>query len=72
MYDECTLGIVHHNSMSPIVCKQILTAFKVIMGEDGTDIGRRKIESLKVYLETIKALLTSAYIRTTQTTSAAR
>ena len=72
MYDECTLGIVHHNAMSPIVCKQILTAFKVIMGEDGTDIGRRKIESLKVYFETINAVLTSAYIRTTQTTSAAR
>jgi serine palmitoyltransferase len=39
-------GIVYHNSMSPIVCQQILTAFKVIMGEDGTDIGQQKLQAL--------------------------
>jgi serine palmitoyltransferase len=38
---------MYHNAMSPIVCQQILTAFKVIMGEDNTDIGRRKIQQLK-------------------------
>jgi serine palmitoyltransferase len=39
-------GFLYHNSMSPVVCQQILTAFKVIMGEDGTDIGRQKISRL--------------------------
>ena len=40
-------GILYHNAMSPIVCAQVLTAFKVILGEDGTDTGLRKIERLK-------------------------
>jgi serine palmitoyltransferase len=40
-------GLLYHNAMSPIVCSQIITAFKVILGRDGTDIGKRKIESLK-------------------------
>lgn len=33
--------------MSPIICKQVLTAFRVIMGEDGTTIGREKLDVLK-------------------------
>jgi len=33
--------------MSPTIAKQVLTAFKVIMGEDGSDIGRKKIDALK-------------------------
>lgn len=40
-------GLIYHNSMSPIIAQQVLTAFKVIMGEDGTDIGRKKIDALK-------------------------
>jgi serine palmitoyltransferase len=40
-------GLLYHTSMSPIVCSQILTAFKVISGQDGTDIGLKKIERLK-------------------------
>jgi serine palmitoyltransferase len=32
-------GILYHNSMSPIICQQVITAFRVIMGKDGTDIG---------------------------------
>jgi serine palmitoyltransferase len=39
-------GIQYHNSLSPVVTKQIITAFKVIMGEDGTSIGRQKIATL--------------------------
>jgi len=39
-------GSLYHNSLSPIVTQQIITAFKVIMGEDGTDIGRRKLDAL--------------------------
>jgi serine palmitoyltransferase len=39
-------GLLYHNSMSPIVSQQCMTAFKVITGEDGTDIGQKKLESL--------------------------
>ena len=39
-------GILFHNSMSPIVAQQILTAFRVIAGVDGTSYGRGKIERL--------------------------
>ena len=39
-------GIIYHNSLSPIVSQQILTAFRVIMGEDGTTIGRQKLDRL--------------------------
>jgi serine palmitoyltransferase len=39
-------GIIYHNSLSPIVCQQILTAFTVLMGEDGTDVGRQKLDRL--------------------------
>lgn len=34
------------SSMSPPIAQQILTSMKTIMGLDGTDIGRRKIEQL--------------------------
>lgn len=40
-------GILHHNSLSPPVAQQVLTAFKVIMGEDNTSIGRNKINKLQ-------------------------
>jgi serine palmitoyltransferase len=43
---ECSAGYLYHNAMSPIVCQQILTAFRVILGEDGTDIGRKKLDTL--------------------------
>jgi len=39
-------GILFHNSMSPIVSQQILTAFRVISGADGTSFGKGKIERL--------------------------
>ena len=32
-------GTIYANSMTPAVCKQVLAAFRVITGEDGTDIG---------------------------------
>ncbi|XP_055853741.1 serine palmitoyltransferase 2 [Episyrphus balteatus] len=34
------------SSMSPPIAQQIMTSMKMIMGEDGSDIGRRKIEQL--------------------------
>jgi serine palmitoyltransferase len=40
-------GILYHNSMSPIICQQVITAFKVIMGQDGTDIGAKKLQALR-------------------------
>jgi len=40
-------GLLYHNSMSPVVCQQVLTAFKVIMGEDNTNIGATKLKTLQ-------------------------
>jgi len=40
-------GTIFHNSMSPVVAKQVYRSLQVIMGEDGTDIGKRKIHQLR-------------------------
>lgn len=40
-------GLVYHNSMSPIVCAQIVRAFKILTGADGSDIGKRKLANLR-------------------------
>eukprot|EP00543_Licmophora_paradoxa_P013520 CAMPEP_0202466304 /NCGR_PEP_ID=MMETSP1360-20130828/68357_1 /ASSEMBLY_ACC=CAM_ASM_000848 /TAXON_ID=515479 /ORGANISM="Licmophora paradoxa, Strain CCMP2313" /LENGTH=590 /DNA_ID=CAMNT_0049090397 /DNA_START=37 /DNA_END=1809 /DNA_ORIENTATION=+ len=40
-------GSRFHNSLSPVVCQQIITSFKVIMGQDGTDIGNKKLRALR-------------------------
>jgi len=41
-------GILHHTSLSPIVTQQVIRAFKVIEGAEGTGtIGRNKIDQLK-------------------------
>ena len=37
----------HHNSLSPVVCQQVLSAFNVIMGKDGTTIGKQKLQALR-------------------------
>lgn len=39
-------GMLYHNSLSPVVTQQILTAFKIISGEDGSSIGQQKIDRL--------------------------
>lgn len=39
-------GVLYHNSLSPVVCGQILRAFQVIMGQDGTDTGKQKLARL--------------------------
>lgn len=39
-------GLLYHTAMSPVVCKQIIRAFHVIMGKDGTDVGQQKIARL--------------------------
>jgi len=43
---RCAGGIAH-NSLSPVVAQQVLTALKVIMGRDGTDRGSRKLKALR-------------------------
>ena len=43
---ECA-GSAYHNSLSPVVCQQIVSSFQVIMGEDGTNIGKQKLDALR-------------------------
>lgn len=40
-------GSACHNSLSPAVCQQVISSFKVVMGEDGTNLGKRKIRALR-------------------------
>lgn len=40
-------GSAYHNSLSPVVCQQVISSFKVVMGEDGTNIGKQKIQALR-------------------------
>ena len=42
-----TSGALYHNALSPTVCEQVLTAFKIIMGEDGTNLGATKLKALR-------------------------
>ena len=37
----------YHNALSPVVCQQVLTCFKVISGQDGTTIGQSKLHALR-------------------------
>lgn len=43
---ECA-GSAYHNSLSPVVCQQIISSFQVIMGDDGTNIGKQKLDGLR-------------------------
>lgn len=43
---ECA-GSSYHNSLSPVVCQQIISSFRVIMGQDGTNIGKAKLTALR-------------------------
>ncbi|KAE9026850.1 Long chain base biosynthesis protein 2d [Phytophthora rubi] len=40
-------GAIYATSLSPVIAQQILTALNIISGLDGTDIGRKKIDSLR-------------------------
>lgn len=44
---EVCAGSSYHSSLSPVVCQQVISSFKVIMGEDGTGIGQRKLRALR-------------------------
>ncbi|CAM9846182.1 unnamed protein product, partial [Phaeothamnion confervicola] len=40
-------GLVYHNALSPVVARQVRTALRIIMGEDGTAVGARKLATLR-------------------------
>ncbi|GBG32941.1 5-aminolevulinate synthase, mitochondrial [Hondaea fermentalgiana] len=40
-------GMLYSSSLSPVVAEQVLTAFRIISGEDGTDIGRERLQAIK-------------------------
>eukprot|EP00455_Lapot_gusevi_P037351 TRINITY_DN4174_c0_g1_i5.p1 TRINITY_DN4174_c0_g1~~TRINITY_DN4174_c0_g1_i5.p1 ORF type:complete len:482 (+),score=49.98 TRINITY_DN4174_c0_g1_i5:102-1547(+) len=40
-------GYVYSSSLSPPACQQVISAIRVITGEDGTDTGRKKLLQLK-------------------------
>ena len=39
-------GSLYSASISPPACMQIISAIKIIMGEDGTDLGKKKLQSI--------------------------
>eukprot|EP00455_Lapot_gusevi_P015405 TRINITY_DN1779_c0_g1_i1.p1 TRINITY_DN1779_c0_g1~~TRINITY_DN1779_c0_g1_i1.p1 ORF type:complete len:488 (-),score=149.17 TRINITY_DN1779_c0_g1_i1:50-1513(-) len=40
-------GSAYSTSISPPACQQVISSIRIIMGEDGTDLGQRKIRQLK-------------------------
>ncbi|CAM9989338.1 unnamed protein product, partial [Discosporangium mesarthrocarpum] len=40
-------GVMYHNALSPVVAKQVYTALRIIMGEDGTTIGAQKLRAVR-------------------------
>uniref|UniRef100_K3X408 Aminotransferase class I/classII large domain-containing protein n=1 Tax=Globisporangium ultimum (strain ATCC 200006 / CBS 805.95 / DAOM BR144) TaxID=431595 RepID=K3X408_GLOUD len=42
-----SLGTRYTMGLSPTVAQQILTAFKIIAGKDGTNLGRQKLDALR-------------------------
>jgi serine palmitoyltransferase len=54
-----TSGSLVSNSLSPVVCQQVLTAFKIITGEDGTDLGKQKLRAVKENADYFRAKLKS-------------
>lgn len=42
-----SVGILHHNSMAPVVCQQVITALKIISGELKPGVGAMKLARLR-------------------------
>lgn len=40
-------GQIYETSMTPGTLKQVLTSLKILTGEDGTDLGKKKVKQLK-------------------------
>jgi len=41
-----SLGSLYSSSISPPSCQQIISAMKMILGEDGTDLGAKKLQAI--------------------------
>lgn len=41
-----SLGSLYSASISPPACQQIISAMKIILGEDGTDLGKKKLQAI--------------------------
>lgn len=39
-------GMLFNNSLSPTICRQVITAFRIIDGKDGTQVGQTKLHAL--------------------------
>ena len=46
-----SLGYTEAVSMAPAVCAQVLSSLRLISGEDGTDIGKKKLDALRANSE---------------------
>ncbi len=44
---EASAGSAYSPSISPACCQQIISAMRVLSGEDGTDIGQRKLVAIR-------------------------
>jgi len=44
---KASVGSVHSAGISPPACQQILASMSIIMGTDGTDLGKRKLKALR-------------------------
>eukprot|EP00461_Guttulinopsis_vulgaris_P004729 UN04731 len=41
-----SMASLYSNSISPPACQQIISAMKMILGEDGTDLGKKKLKAI--------------------------
>jgi serine palmitoyltransferase len=44
---QASSGSQHSASLAPAVCQQVISAIKIILGEDGTTLGQEKLTALK-------------------------
>lgn len=44
---HASAGSVYSQSISPPACQQVISAMKIMLGEDGTDLGQRKLAQLR-------------------------
>jgi len=54
---QMSLGSSISNAMSPVITQQVITAFKIIKGEDGTNIGKEKLRLVKENSDYFRARL---------------
>ena len=54
---QMSLGSSISNAMSPVIVQQVITAFKIIQGKDGTNIGKEKLRLVKENSDYFRAKL---------------